>query len=299
MTRRRSLKHFKVLIFICYLIIFLCCNSGCGTDYSFFYEDVESYKQAPFSVCYVDVGQGDCSLVQCGGEYMLIDSGEEEYIEVVSDHIDMFGVSSFKYVVITHPHSDHMGGMYEILSEKTTDFIIMPEIANDISEYEKLTEVIANKNLSVLHPSAGDVYQLGDSIFTILAPCSAVYEDINNYSVVIKFDYMETSFLFTGDCEKISEEEMLRMGYDISSDVIKVAHHGSMTSSDKTFIRNVRPMIAVIQVGRGNEYGHPHHEVLQILEEYCIHCYRTDEQGSIIITSDGTCLGVMAEKGFT
>lgn len=299
MTRRRFLKRFKILIVALYLLVFLCCNSGCGTDYSFRAIDIRKFTEAPFAVCYIDVGQGDCSLIQCGGEYMLIDSGQEEYVGVVFDYIEMFGVCSFKYVVVTHPHSDHIGGMHKILSEKTVEYIIMSDVANEIKEYEMMTDAIENKNLSVLEPCPGDVYPLGQGFFTILAPASVRYEELNNYSVVLKFDYMETSFLFTGDCEKESENEILSSGYDIESDVIKIAHHGSSTSSDRAFFNRVRPQIAVIQVGEDNEYGHPHTEVLELIGEYCMQCYRTDKQGTIIIVSDGTCLRILTEKGFT
>lgn len=299
MIKLRYPKLFKSLVVTLYLFVLLCCNCGCGTDYSFQAIDIRSYKEASFAVCYIDVGQGDCSLIQCGGEFMLIDSGEEEYADIVLDYLDMFGISSFKYVVITHPHSDHMGGMHEILSENSTDCIIMPDVTNDIKEYELMNEIICEKNLNVMRPYVGDVYPLGDGFFTILAPISMYYDDINNYSVVLKFDYMETSFLFTGDCEKISEDEMLRTGYDIESDVIKIAHHGSSTSSDRAFFNRVRPQIAVIQVGEDNEYGHPHTEVLELIGEYCMQCYRTDKQGTIIIVSDGICLRILTEKGFT
>lgn len=299
MIKRRFLKHFKSAVVLLYLLVYLCCNSGCSADYPFQDIDVRSYKDASFAVCYIDVGQGDCSLIQCGGEYMLIDSGEEEYAGVVSDYIGMFGIYSFKYIVITHPHSDHMGAMHEIISENKAEYIIMPDVTNDTKEYELMVDVIEDKNITVIEPCPGDVYPLGQGFFTILAPSSSSYEKLNDYSVVLKFDYIDTSFLFTGDCEKESEEEMLSSGYDLVSDVIKVSHHGSASSSDAAFIGSVRPLIAVIQVGEDNEYGHPHAEVMELLEDYCMQCYCTDEQGTIIIISDGMSLRVLTEKGFT
>lgn len=293
---KQKYRRLSKLFFLMLAILTIICISSCKNDFYFKPADVKAYKLAPFSVCYIDVGQGDCSLIQCGGEYMLIDSGEDEYYHVLNSYIDLFGVDSFKYVIITHPHSDHMGGMNEVMETVVVRNIIMPDIDNDTKEYELLIAAIEEKNTPVHRPFPGDVYLFGDAYFTILAPMSDTYEDMNNYSIVLKFDYMDTSFLFTGDCQIQSEEEMLQGGYNLDSDVLKVAHHGSSTSSAPSFINRVSPIIGIIQAGAGNSYGHPHRDVLDTLEENGVSYYCTADCGSIIIISDGHELILMREK---
>lgn len=298
MIKLKYQKRFKLfsLLLIIWIALHYCL--GCGTDVYFETADIQAYLDAPFSVCYIDVGQGDCSLIQCGGEYMLIDSGEAEYCDVLDDYFISFGIDMLEYVIITHPHSDHMGGMNKVLEAVCVNNIIMPDIENDIKEYELLIETIEDKDLTVTRPFSGDVYILGDGIFTILAPISDTYEELNNYSIVLKFDYMDTSFLFTGDCQEQAEEELMKSGYNLKSDVLKVGHHGSRTSSSPGFISSVSPVIGIIQVGEDNTYGHPHSDVIDVLADNNVSCYCTADYGSIIIISDGSNLIMMTEKAF-
>lgn len=289
MIKQRFLKLSKNAQ--CWIVLFciLCCVIGCSSASL-------SVTQNDFVVHYIDVGQGDCSLISCGGKYMLIDSGEEEESKNVLEYLKELRIKELEYVVNTHPHSDHIGGMHKILSEIDVNTIIMPDICNEITEYNKMVDVINKRKITTIVACTGNVYSLGGSIFTILAPNSDEYENINDYSVVIKFDYQDTSFLFTGDCENISEYEMVASGYDLGSDVLKVAHHGSSTSTCESFLKAVNPTIAVISAGENNQYGHPHASVMSLLDRYNVECFCTKDCGTIIIISDGTGYSVIKEK---
>lgn len=242
---------------------------------------------APFIMHIIDVGQGDSILLQCDDHFMLIDSGESTAENSVKNHLKSAGVQKLDYTVITHPHSDHCGAMKSILTEYSTDCIIMPNISNNTPTWESLVDYIDNKNIPVKKATAGDTYNLGSCKITVLAPNSEDYDNLNNYSVVIKAVYKNTSFMLTGDAEILSEKEMMKNGFDLSADVLKLGHHGSRTSSSKKFLQAVNPKYAVISDGKDNDYEHPHKEILERLEQLEIPVYRTDLLGSIMFASDG------------
>ncbi|NLY46737.1 MAG: hypothetical protein GX053_12250 [Tissierella sp.] len=164
----------------------------------------------------------------------------------------------------------------------------MPKVNHTTKTYEDVLLAIQNKGLKITAPTPGSTFNLGQAKFTILAPNSSSYEDLNNYSIVIKMEYGNNSFLFTGDAEDISENEMISKGFDLSADVLKVGHHGSSSSTTQTFLNKVNPKYAVIMVGNDNSYGHPHEETMNKLKSKGITVYRTDENGTIIAISDGT-----------
>lgn len=239
------------------------------------------------SVHFIDVGQGDAALILSGGEAMLIDTGIYEGAQELIDYIHAQGVQKLTYAVATHPHSDHIGAMDEVITKFPIESFLKTEAVNDNKPYRYMMEELADKKTNVINPQPGDSYQLGQAQFTVLAPLSMDYgSNLNNSSIVIRLDYGDTSFLFTGDAEIEEELDLVENGI-APADVLKVGHHGSETSSSNTFLDAVRPACAVISCGKDNRYGHPDAEVLKRLEERNVEILRTDEKGSIVFHSDG------------
>ncbi|MDF2609136.1 MAG: hypothetical protein K0R92_610 [Lachnospiraceae bacterium] len=251
------------------------------------------------SVHFIDVGQGDSILIGASGHYMLIDAGENEEGKTVVNYLKEQGVETLEYVIGTHPHSDHIGGLDTVINNFQISKIILPDVTNNTKTFEEVLDAIAENGLKITKPKVGTEYKLGDGTFIIMAPNSSEYSDINNYSVVIKLVYGETSFLLTGDAEKISEEEMLENGLDLSANVLKLGHHGSSYSSSDSFLDAVGASSAIISVGRNNKYGHPMEETVNRILERGIKIYRTDESGTIVATSDGSYITFNHEPGET
>lgn len=241
-----------------------------------------------FEVSYIDVGQGDSIFIKCNGEAMLIDAGENDEGQTVADYIQSCGTTSLKYAVGTHPHSDHIGGMDTVMEEIPAQTFICPEIDYDTKTFNDVLDVVDKNDTEIIYAQRGNSYSLGDATFTILSPDKrGVYSNLNDYSVVIKAEYGSTSFLFTGDAESIVEDEMIRNGCKLKSDVLKVGHHGSTSSTTDDFLKNVNPDYAVISCGIGNKYGHPHKETVDKLNSFGVTVHRTDREGTIVAQSDG------------
>lgn len=257
-------------------------------------------KDADLAVHYIDVGQGDCSLVVYGEETLLIDAGEAEYGSMVSDYISSLGITQLDYVVATHPHSDHIGGLAQVIRDFDVETVIAPRVSEEMTPtsavYKSFLLALKEKGLRLKAAKQGDVFSMADislaeendnTSFQILGPAGSGYEDLNDWSVIIKLEHGDTAFIFTGDAEKIAENDVLDSGMDVSADVLKVGHHGSSSSTGEDFLAAVSPTIAVIQCGDGNSYGHPHAQVTELLDEYGVKQYRTDALGTVVIYSDG------------
>ncbi len=251
------------------------------------------------SVHFIDVEQGDCQLIKSGTAAALIDCGEKEYFSDVISYIKAQEIDRLDYVIVTHPHSDHAGGMSYILDEFDIGMVIMPDVPEELipvtSTYTRLLKSIERNDISLEYAQAGEEYSLGEGKLKILSPVSD-YEDLNNYSVTAKFVYLNSSFLFTGDIEEEAETDIINSGAELSADVLKVAHHGSYTSSQKTFLNAVDPQYAVIEVGSPNDYGHPHDKTLRRIKNMNIAIYRTDLNGNIVFVTDGENYKVITEK---
>lgn len=248
------------------------------------------------SVHYVDVGQGDCELIRTATKNVLIDSGERDQSSTVINYIKSQNIERLDYIIVTHPHSDHAGCMSNVIDEFDVGTVILPKIQESMvpttNTYLRMLQSIENKNIPIEYAKPGNTYTLDDAIMTVLSPLDD-YNDLNNYSVAVKFQHGENSFLFTGDIEKEVENDILDSGADVSAKVIKMAHHGSTTSNQKKFLNAVDPEYAVIEVGTPNSYGHPHDKIIQLLENMGVALYRTDRDGNIVFVSDGDELKVV------
>lgn len=251
----------------------------------------EAKTQIPIDnmeVHFIDVGQGDATLIKCGDSTMLIDAGENDKGTLVQNYLRKQGVNSLDYLIVTHPDSDHSGGADVIITKYDIDTIIYPNYSKDTATWRDVVKAMDYKRYKVMEPVVGDTYKLGDAEFTIIAPNNYYYGDeSNNYSVGILLKHGDKKFVFTGDAEEEAETDILNNKIDISADVLQVGHHGSKTASTEEFINEVNPGYAVISCGQDNEYGHPHAATLNTLRANNVKLFRTDEQGSILATSDG------------
>ncbi len=256
----------------------------------------EEFTSTDLQVHYIDVGQADAILVRVptasGMENMLIDAGTSEGYgpTAVTGYLESLGITTLDYFVITHPHLDHIGAADEVITEFDIEKVIMPECEASTKSWERVLTAIDEKNVDTdILQKAGDTYTIGDASFKILAPIDpASVKETNNYSIVLRLVYGDTSFMFTGDSEKDMEAESLEKfpASDFSADVLKVGHHGSTTSTSKAFLNVVNPSLAIIPCGKDNEYGHPHKETVALLNEKGVEMLRTDLEGTIIICSD-------------
>ena len=235
---------------------------------------------------FVDVGQGDCILIGQNNEYALIDAGNNEDGQLLVEYFKELGVKKFKYVIGTHAHEDHIGGIDNIINNFELDKFYMPDVITTTKTFEDVLDALLKKQKAFDTPKIGDKFKLNDLEFEVLY-LGTDKSDLNDTSIVLKLTYKNTTYLFMGDATSKVEKILINEGKDLSSDVLKVGHHGSQYSSTATFLKKVNPSYAVIQVGQDNEYDHPKQVTLDKLNKLNTLTYRTDEQGTIILTSDG------------
>lgn len=242
-------------------------------------------------VHFLDVGQADAALVLCGGASMLIDGGNVDDSSLVVSYLADQGVDHLDYVVCTHAHEDHVGGLAGVLAKYGAEKVYCPVESYDSKAFRDFVKYAGTLTLS----SPGDSWTLGEAAVTVLGPVEA-YDDTNNTSIVLRLDYGQTSFLFTGDMERNAEVDLLESGAEVQADVLKVGHHGSDTSTSYPFLRAVMPEYGVISCETGNSYGHPHEETLSRLRDAEVTLYRTDLQGTVVAVSDGKDISFTVEK---
>ena len=246
-------------------------------------------------VHYLDVGQADCILLQCGGANMLIDGGNVEDSDLVVAYLLEQGVTALDLVVNTHAHEDHVGSLPGVLAVFETKNVWCPVQEYGSSCFEDFVKYADQQELELVRPQPGSTFPLGGATVTVLGPVKD-YDDTNDTSIVLRVDYGLTGFVFTGDAETQSEKDILEAGYDVSATVLKVGHHGSETSSGYQWLRAVDAEYAVIQVGEGNSYDHPHEIILSRLRDADMTVYRTDLQGHIICHSAGQSVWFETDK---
>lgn len=254
-----------------------------------------SASNSKLKVHYLDVGQGDSEFLELpNGQTMLIDAGVSERGAGIVSYINGLGYSKIDYIICTHPHADHIGGMAEVVNSFAVGKIYMPRTSSSDTPttkvYKNLLSAIQNKGLSINTAKFGvTVVDTGSLSIKMIAPKGSNYGDLNQYSAVLMLQYGNNKFLFMGDAGNVSENEITA---DVKADVIKVGHHGSKTSTGASFIKKVSPKYAVIEVGKGNSYGHPTAQCLSRLQSVGANVYRTDECGTIIFTSDGNVITI-------
>ena len=256
--------------------------------------DIPEYSN--FEVHFIDVGQADSALIECDGETMMIDGGNVADSNVVAAYLKKEDVTELNYVVCSHAHEDHVGGLSGAQSVTKADNIYAPKTKANTKAYKNFKKKAEEQNVEIKHPNVGDEIQLGSSTVEFLGPVDENGKDLNSTSIVLKITYGNTSFLFTGDAESDEEEEILNSGADLKSTVLKVGHHGSRTSTSYPFLREVMPQYAVISVEKGNSYGHPNEDTLSKLSDAGVEVYRTDESGDIVMTSDGNSINIVTAK---
>jgi len=253
------------------------------------------------NVHFIDVGQGDSSLIVCDGVSVLIDGGENSKGDEVLLKLSELKIESLDYVIGTHAHSDHIGGLDTVINSINVKNVILYDLPEKMipttKTYTDLLDAVLNNNVNVISAEAGKVIDIGQGKLFILAPLSESYDDHNDFSIVTRFEYGSTSFLFTGDAEEKVEMDLIESGVSLKSTLLKVGHHGSDTSCCEQFLNEVKPEIAVIEVGKGNSYKHPHSETLSKLNEIGAKVYRTDLDGDILAVSDGKSITITCENG--
>ena len=235
---------------------------------------------------FIDVGQGDSAFVSCGGETLLIDAGVSSEGETVVDYLRSLGVTELDYVVCTHAHEDHCGGLDDVIEAFDVGRLFAPYTEFDASgAFTRFEDTAADKGLYVTVPELGAEFTLGDAVFELVGPVSDWGDDLNDSSLVLRLEYGETAFLFTGDISAGPLEDCALIGgYDLGCDVLKLGHHGSSTSTDAEVLDLTHPSLAIACCGADNSYGHPHEEVVELLEAGGITLLRTDERGTIELT---------------
>lgn len=270
--------------------------------YNFFgvSDGLASTNNYPLSVHFIDVSKADSIYIKFEDKNILIDAGEKTTYNVVKEYLKRNNVKTLDLVVGTHPHSDHIGGLPEIINDFEVKSFMMPKINDNLVPtskcYEKLLLALKNKNISAESPCVSQTFDIGELNFKVLAPKDENnYEKLNNFSIVLKMTYKEKSFLFTGDAEVESENDMINTGLDLSADVLKIGHHGSKTSTSKAFLDRVNPSYAVICVA-DDRYNLPKKLILDRLIRKNIKIFRTDLDGTIVFSSDGKNITTLKEK---
>ena len=253
----------------------------------------KSDVKSEFSVHFIDVGQGDCSLIKCGDKNILIDTGDSVYSRNVIKYLKSQNVSKIDYMIISHPHADHIGGLEKIAKDIKIDTIYMlnidkNKIPKDV-DYYNINKIISQNKFNIRNPVSEEKLKVYDAELTFYIP-SYNSENLNNSSIVTKITYKDKKFLFTGDIEKASEKELLTKKYDLKADVLKVAHHGSNSSSTDEFLKAVNPEYCVISCGNDNSFTHPSDSTIKRLSEYSKNIFRTDLLSDIVFESDNSGL---------
>ncbi|NLW22718.1 MAG: MBL fold metallo-hydrolase [Tissierellia bacterium] len=284
------MKIHRYMSLLLILLIFNGLLMGCQTDTL---PSANGYSDN-LVIHFIDVGQGDSTFIQFpNGETSLIDGGSRKFGEKVVKYLKDLNINRIDYLIATHPHEDHIGGLPEVIRNFSISKVYMPDRTANTRIFEELLLEIKKKDLKITLAEGGDFIIDEDNLkFLILGPNRNDYSETNDFSIVTKIEYINNSFLIMGDAERDSELDIINNGYDLISNVIRVGHHGGSTSSNMEFVEKANPDYAVISVGADNPYGHPHKETLERLREIGTNVMRTDEMGDIIFESDGYKLSI-------
>lgn len=294
---KQIMKMSAITVLSAFLITGL---SGCEELDSFLNEyksgNVSVDDGTGLDVYFLDVGQADSAYITCGGEAMMIDGGNKADSDYVVSFLKSHNTDELKYVFATHVHEDHVGGLAGALTQCDVQRVFCSKSSYSSKAFNDFKDKAEMRGADIEIPEPGDEYSLGSCTITVLAPYETSDEE-NDNSIVLKLEYGDTSFLFTGDAQNSEEKDMLsNCRRDLKADVLKVGHHGSETSTGYEFLREVMPDYAVISVGKDNSYGHPDDSVISRLQDEGASIYRTDENGIIKVHSDGKEISVECEK---
>lgn len=261
-----------------------------------FIDEIDNFVEKDFIVDeegllvhFIDVGQGDSTLIEFpNGEIALIDGGPRSSSENLLNYLKASNIKKIDYLIATHPHEDHIGGLPEVIRNFEIDKVYMPERTANTNIFKELLETIKDKDKKIKIAKSGDILIDEDNIkFYFLAPVKNTYENTNDFSIVSKIEYGKTGIIIMGDAERVSEKDILSLKSNLKADVLRVGHHGSSTSSTEEFLEEVKAKDYVISLGKDNSYGHPHREVVESINKRNGNIYRTDEMGDILMSSDG------------
>ena len=262
-------------------------------------DNVISLSEEHISVHFIDVGQGDSTLIETeDGKFVLIDAGTNDCELDFLSYLDEHKVEYIEYMFLTHQHEDHIGSADAVLDSYYVKNVVKTDIDDDCVNCDNLEKSLSDSikhiDTKVYYPKNGDVYSVDDIDFTVLSDGTA-YDDLNDTSICIRMDYGKSTFVFTGDARQNVEYDILKSGMDVSAEVYKCGHHGSSTSNSNRFLDEINPDIAIISCAEGNEYGHPHTEVMDSLDERNVEVYRTDISGDIVFSCTKNKISLMSQ----
>ncbi len=287
--KHKGYKGLKIILTISVIIIFI----------SFLTQNNNVNSQNKMIVHYIDVGQGDCILIQVNNKNLLIDSGPSSNRKDLLDYLENLNIKKLDYIIATHPHEDHIGNMDTIIKRYNIGSFYSPKVITSSNTFESMISALVDKNLkiSVLKKGVKGI-DLGKNVeIQVFSPLENISSDnLNDYSPIIKITFVNNSFLFTGDAEVSTENIVLSQNNNLNCDILKVGHHGSSTSTSEDFLISANPSVAIISVGKNNTYGHPTPETLSLLNSYNIKTLRTDINGTIIAISDGKNINISTVK---
>lgn len=256
--------------------------------------EVPVTSEERLEVTFIDVGQADSILLENEGHYMLVDAGNNEDGPKLVNYFKNQNIHQFDYVIGTHPHEDHIGGLDNIIEGFDINTFYMPDVITTTKTFEDVLDSLAGKNMTLSIPKTNATFKLGDATVKVLYVGTEDESDLNDTSIVLKVTYQNVSFLLTGDASTKVEEKLNPA--DLESTVLKVGHHGSSTATNEKFLNTVNPKYAIISVGENNQYEHPHTTVLNTLAAHNITTYRTDQDGTIKVITDGTNIEINTSK---
>lgn len=251
-------------------------------------QQIEFVAQEDLLIDFIDVGQADSILIRNQDKVMLIDAGTNEAGKTVVNYLETLGITKIDYLIGTHPHEDHIGGLDDVINNFDIGQIYMPKMETTTKTFEDVLDAIENKNLTVTAPNKGDKIKIGQAEGEFMTEPILDEDNLNISSLVLRVEFGNTSYLFMGDAEEENEETISWP----KTNVLKVGHHGSSTSSSESFLKQVQPKYAIIMAGKDNSYGLPTQETINKLNNIGSEIYRTDEDGTIQMTSDGNTIEI-------